>query len=161
MKDLQNIGNAGEYFAAYILSANGFTTTITLGRAEKFDIIAVDNKTKKTLLIQVKTLSGEGPQFRMSPKNAEIEEKNFYYFFVRLNNLRKEQEPDYWIFPNKLVAQYVKEGHKKWLKTPGMHGQKHNDGPWRSFRIKSDKYTPKNWTQTCKNYYKNVKILLQ
>jgi len=32
--DLQNIGNCGEYFIASVLSSYGFTTTITLGRAE-------------------------------------------------------------------------------------------------------------------------------
>ncbi len=34
----QNIGNSGEYFIAYKLSCLDFTVTITLGRAEKYDI---------------------------------------------------------------------------------------------------------------------------
>lgn len=52
--DSQNIANAGEYYIASILSTNGFTTTITLGRAEKFDIIAISPK-GRTIKLQVKT----------------------------------------------------------------------------------------------------------
>ena len=37
----QNIGNAGEYYIAALLSALNFTTTLTLGRAERYDILAV------------------------------------------------------------------------------------------------------------------------
>jgi len=33
----QNIGNAGEYFIASILSSHNFISTITLGRAERYE----------------------------------------------------------------------------------------------------------------------------
>jgi len=39
--DKNNIGNAGEYYIASILSSKGYVTTITLGRAEAYDIIAI------------------------------------------------------------------------------------------------------------------------
>jgi hypothetical protein len=37
----QNVGNAGEYYIASRLSAFNFIATITLGRAEKYDILAL------------------------------------------------------------------------------------------------------------------------
>jgi hypothetical protein len=50
----QNVGNAGEYYIAARLSALNFTVTITLGRAERYDILALhpDGKVYK---ISVKT----------------------------------------------------------------------------------------------------------
>jgi hypothetical protein len=154
--DNQNVGNAGEYFFAHILSANGFTATITLGRAEKFDIMAV-SPNGKTIKIQVKTLFGSGVQWRMGEKDGSRSEKDLFYTFVRLNDL--ESQPDYWIFPSEVVSKYISEVHPKWLNTLGKDGQKHNDGPWRSFRIKSDKYTPSNWTEFCKKHEKNISLL--
>ena len=157
--NFQNVGNAGEYYIAAILSANGFTTNLTLGRAEKYDLFAVNNKNNKFVKIQVKTLSGEGCQWRMSPKDGKIKDGNLFYVFVRLNNLKKE--PEYWVFSSKIVADYITKNHKKWLKKPGLRKRKHKDGPWRSFRIKSDKYTPKDWTEKCKPHYKDIHSLLK
>lgn len=42
----QNVGNAGEYLIASRLSALDYTVTITLGRAEKYDILALSPKGK-------------------------------------------------------------------------------------------------------------------
>ncbi len=38
----QNIGNVGEYFIAYLLSANNCIVTVTLGRTEGFDLLIVN-----------------------------------------------------------------------------------------------------------------------
>ena len=50
--DNNNIGNAGEYFIASILSSRGYITTITLGRAESYDILAIRPSDSKTIKIQ-------------------------------------------------------------------------------------------------------------
>ena len=153
--DSQNICNTGEYYIASVLSANGFTTTITLGRAEKYDIIAI-NPNGVPVKVQVKTLFGKGPQWRMGPKH-EKEDQNLFYIFIRLNDM--EGEPEYWVVPSKVVASYVKWSYNKWLKSPGKKNQKHRPGPWRAFRVKEDKYSPENWTKICKKYYKNINPL--
>jgi len=154
--DNQNICNAGEYYLASILSSKGFTTTLTLGRAEKYDIMAINPK-KKTIKLQIKTLFGKGCQWRMSPKNEEIIENNLFYGFVRLNSL--EKEPEFWIVPSRVVASQVKKSYNKWVNSLGRNGKKHKPGPWRAFRIKTDKYYPKKWTEKCKKYYKAISLL--
>lgn len=156
--DRQNICNSGEYYVASILSANGFTSTITLGRAEKYDILAVNPK-GKTIRLQVKTLFGEGHQWRMDEKDEKRIEKNLFYAFVRLNNL--EKAPEYWIVPSKIVAAYVKSSHKRWTRTLGLKKQKHDcKFKGRAFRIKWDKYSPENWSEKCERYYKKNGINL-
>jgi hypothetical protein len=143
----QNICNAGEYYIASVLSANGFTTTITLGRAEKYDILAIRPTDDKAIKIQVKTLYGKGPQWRMNEKdgvekNRKISDGDIFYAFVRLNDMEK---PEYWIVPSKIVTSYVKKSHIKWKKTPRRDGKEHGKTKVRSFRIESDKYSPPDW----------------
>ena len=48
----QNVGNAGEYYIAARLSVLNFVTTITLGRAEKYDKLALSpNRLRKKCLL--------------------------------------------------------------------------------------------------------------
>ncbi len=54
MVKAQNIGNAGEFYVASLLSAYDCVVTITLGRAEGFDLLVVNPK-GHPLKIQVKT----------------------------------------------------------------------------------------------------------
>ena len=157
--DRQNICNAGEYYIASILSANGFTVTLTLGRAEKYDIIAI-NPNGKSIKLQVKTLYGDWIQWRMSPKNEKVGDKDLFYAFVRLNDLKKE--PEYWVVPSNVVAKYIKCTHSKWLATPRRDGTPHpKDYSGRAFRVKSDRNTPKDWTEHCKQFKSNIKQLLK
>lgn len=149
----QNVGNSGEFFMAHILSSRGFITTITLGRAEKYDILAISPEGKNVKL-QVKTLRGKGMQWRMSPKNEDIIEEDLFYAFVRLNDL--EKPPEYWIFPSKVVADYVKGTHQKWKVTPRMDGKPHKETLARTFSIKTDKWWTANWTEECKKNYMNI-----
>jgi hypothetical protein len=155
----QNTANAGEYYMASILSAYGFVTTITLGRAESYDILAISPEGRNVKL-QVKTLYGKGVQWPVGIKDGVDKKDNqLFYAFVRLNELKAH--PDFWIVPSKVVSDYIPKNHRKWLNTPGKHGQKHHDTLRRSFRVKTDKYTPKDWTEKCeKEYYKKIELLM-
>ena len=136
--DTQNIGNAGEYFVASILSAYGFTTTITLGRAEAYDIIVISPNTKKTIKVQVKTAwSVNG--WQLSEKDEKSDDDQ-YYIFVNLNEFKKC--PEYWIFESQIVKKYLIESNNSWLNEVGRNGQNHNPTKMRKFIIKKDKYTP-------------------
>jgi hypothetical protein len=153
----QNIGNSGEYYLASILSAKNFVVTITLGRNEKYDLLAVNPK-GKTLKISVKTRNLKNvKRFPMDVKNETIENKDFYYAFIRLNEFK--EEPDFWIVPSDVVAMVLKTSHEKWLRIPNKEGGKHNDSDFRNFWIRQHKLYPKNWEHDLKQYYKNLKIL--
>ncbi|HLC46482.1 MAG TPA: hypothetical protein VJI75_01950 [Candidatus Nanoarchaeia archaeon] len=157
---LQNICNAGEYFIASVLSANGFVTTVTLGRAEMYDLIAISYE-GKTVLIQVKTAwYKNNTHWRLQEKSAHICHEKFFYAFVRLNEMK--ETPEYWIIPSRIVAEQAIGTHKLWLKTPGKKGQAHNDNPGRRFKIVKDKYSPKQFNINDINKgYNNVDYLLE
>jgi len=157
--DLQNIGNAGEYFVASLLSSKGYTASLTLGRTEGFDIIAISPHNKKAVKIQVKTIwSLKTTHWRLSKKNENNISKDFFYIFVRMNDLKKN--PDYWTMPSKIIGPYVKKRHKIWLRKLGLHQQKHNDNPGRSYSLKIDKYTPRGITQKMLDRgYNNIDVI--
>jgi len=157
----QNIGNAGEYYVAALLSARNYTTTLTLGRAERYDIIAVVPN-GKTFKFSVKTrFKQEGHYFTLSERDEKKPENDLFYILVRLHSF--QEEPEFWVIPSKRVSTLITTAHKKWLRTPGRHGQAHNNSSVRKIPIElrgaDTLYYPKNWPKEMKKYYKNFDIL--
>ena len=157
----QNIGNAGEYYIASRLSAENFIATITLGRAENYDILALSPK-NRSIKISVKTrLKKEASAFTLSNKAEKHHDKDFYYILVRLYEFKKE--PEFWVIPSKRVCEVITESHRKWLSTPGKKGQKRNDTSMRKIPIvlrESERQLyPKDWEEELEGYYKNLRQL--
>lgn len=153
----QNIGNAGEYFIAYLLSANNCIVTVTLGRAEGFDLLIVNPK-NKTFRISVKTTFYKTKSLMMTKKVEEIKDLDTFYAFVRFSNIKKL--PDYWIVPSKMVAERVAISHQKWLETPGKGGIPHKDTSMRQFFLVNHEYYPSNWEEILDRYKSNIHLLL-
>ena len=153
----QNIGNAGEFYLASILSAKNFVVTVTLGRNEGYDLLAVNPK-GKAVKISVKARNMKDiKRFPINSRCENISSDDLFYAFVRLNEFQKE--PDFWIVPSKIVCNVIKNSHAKWMATPNKKGGKHNDGDLRNFWLIQDKHYPKNWDKTLKKYYKNINII--
>ena len=64
-----------------------------------------------------------------------------FFVFVNLNN---NNCPNFCIYKWLEVIKIERE-YKKWLKTPGKKGQKHNDNSIRVFELKNDKNL-NDWT---------------
>ena len=159
----QNVGNAGEYYIASRLSAMDFTATLTLGRAEKYDILALAPN-GNLMKISVKTTQLEDAiDFPLLIKDESGQSKDFFYAFVKLNGFNKE--PDFWIIPSKVVCPILKKSEEKWMKTLGRNGKKHNSSSMRilpiiRIRESNKNLYPKNWNEKVKKYYKNLEQLL-
>jgi hypothetical protein len=158
----QNVGNAGEYYIASRLSALNFVATITLGRAEKYDILSL-SPSGRLVKLSVKTTQLKNTNgFPLSIKDEGGQSDDFYYAFVRLNGF--EKEPDFWIIPSKVVCPLIKIAHKKWEDTPGKNDKKHGISAirWLPTIIKGsdEKYYQKEWGDEIGQYYKNLEQLL-
>lgn len=156
-----NIGNAGEYYVASRLSAEDFMVTITLGRAEKYDIIAV-NPEGKTYKLSVKTrFDKDVKRFPLGEKDERGFSADFFYAFVMLNEFK--EEPDFWIIPSKEVTKILYDSHRYYLNKLGKKGQQRKDSTLRNLWMVENSYVgeayPKNWEKKLKNYYKNIKQL--
>ncbi len=155
----QNVGNAGEYFIASRLSALDYTVTITLGRAERYDILALSPK-GKLIKISVKTTQLENSKrFPLSQKDEEGGSDDFYYAFVKLNNF--EKEPEFWIIPSTVVCPLLKYSNDSYLKIPGKKGQLRNASTMRILPIIMDEPNPTypNWDKDIHKYYMNFEQL--
>ena len=158
----QNIGNAGEYYFAARLSALNFTVTITLGRTERYDILAV-SPNGKTYKFSLKTrFTTENTAFTLSERDERKHEIDLFYVFVRLHGF--EKDPEFWMIPSERVSQVIKDAHQKWKETPGRKGQAHNDSSVRRLPVVvrgSDlNYYPANWEQEMRSYHHNFGPIL-
>lgn len=161
----QNIGNAGEYYLASRLSAENFIVTITLGRAEKYDILAVSPK-NKTIKISVKTrFASDINRFPLSDKDEVGGMHDFYYAFIRLNEFRDDMAPDFWIIPSHRVNKILQFSSNIYFKKKTRKdGQRHKDTGLRNLWLKLNKTSrdlyPSDWEDELKIYYTNLKQLL-
>jgi len=150
----QNVGNAGEYYIASRLSAKNFITTITLGRAEKYDILAV-NPSGKTIKLSVKTRYKKCDRFPLSEKDETGWSADFFYVFICLNEFKTE--PRFWIIPSERVNNIVFQSHKNFLIKKGRDGEKHKDTRIRNLWLKvneTNRHTyPENWEKELETKY--------
>jgi len=130
-------GVAGEYFVAGELSRRGYVASITLRNTRGIDILASNSDATKTVGIQVKTHQGTGKDWIVSKTAEGDSAENLFYVFVRLNAL---SEPTYFVVPRKVVAEYARENHARWLSTPGRNGKPHADGDMRKFADPANQY---------------------
>lgn len=157
----QNIGNAGEYYFAARLSAENFIATITLGRAEKYDILALSPK-GRSIKLSIKAQYLETSKgFPLSEKDEDGHSDDFYYVFIRLNEFKNE--PDFWVIPSKVVCHVLKTSHAKWLAGKGKNDRTRNNSSLRKLPLVVSGSLaglyPEKWEDDLEKYYKNIKQL--
>ena len=137
MRNSVSIGNSGEYFVAGELERRGFTVALPMSNVKDFDILAINRQSYEQFAIQVKTIIHKKKSWPMGKKNEDLIGDNIIYVLVSLNGL---SEPEYHIVPSKVVADRIREDHRRWLETPGAKGQPHKDNDIRIFSDEDDTY---------------------
>jgi hypothetical protein len=137
-------GIAGEYFVAAELSRRGYLASITLRNRRGVDILATNRDATKSVAIQVKTNQRGVPEWILNEKvekSAEVDSLPESLFFVFVNLSPNGDPPSYHIIARGDVARLVKEGHERWLATPGRGGKPHaRNNPIRKFGDAEGKY---------------------
>jgi len=131
------VGIAGEYFVAAELSRRGYVASITLRNTRGIDILASNRDATKSVGIQVKTKLGVEAKWIMAKKAETDLAPNLFYVFVAFRDF---DPPQFFIVPRDVVAKFVREGHQRWLSTPGRGGRAHQDSDVRIFRDPAGKY---------------------
>jgi hypothetical protein len=80
-------------------------------------------------------------QGRAQQKSRKSSSKNLFYVFVNLRN--EKERPYFHIVPSRVVANRVKRGYAKWIKTLARSGKKHKDTSMRKFWDDREKYRDK------------------
>ena len=131
------VGVAGEYLVAAELSRRGYVATLTLRNTRGIDILVSNLDATRVVGIQVKTSQRAKAKWVMTKKAEEDLAENLFYVFVCIPPLLPAT---FHVVPRKEVAEHVREGHQRWLKTPGARGQAHIDSDLRAFRDPDNKY---------------------
>jgi hypothetical protein len=133
-------GVAGEYFVAAELSRRGYIASISLRNTRGIDILATNAAASRSVTIQCKTSQSRN-KWLLSIKDESFHSENHFYVFVALRG--PEERPHYHVVPSAIVAKQIRDNHRRWLATPGRHGQTHNDNPNRNFHDKANEYREK------------------
>jgi len=126
-------GSAGVHFVVAELSRMGYIALPTVRNTKGIDVIITNPDFSKTIVIQVKTCQKprKRPHWLLNEKADKIKSRNFFYVLVDI----MKNNPDYYIVPSKIVADYVRTTHK-------MHVRKvkRNSGKKRTMRKIPNKY---------------------
>lgn len=162
-----SVSLAGEFAVLSQLALRGYDANMTLGHTKSVDILVSHPKTKKMYQLEVKTnyrntrnqpsdskVFGKSVSgWIMKTGHEKIISPNLFYCFVNIGkntNLFK-----FYILPSKVVAKYVREEHKHWLKEKKKEGKKIKDGEMRIFRIGLEGEGYKVKTPTAEKYENN------
>ena len=121
------IGNSGEHYVLAELLKRGIIAAMTPRNTPAFDILATNGK--ESARIRVKTKS---EQFKDYQWNLKKDDVIFRYlsresdFVVLVNIKNSDSRPDFYIIPTSRVDSWLKGSFRKWVKTPGRHGRRHN-----------------------------------
>jgi hypothetical protein len=131
-------GVAGVHLVAAELSRRGFIASITLRNTRGIDILASNPDASRQVAIQVKTAWKTNGKWLMDRKAESYFADGLFYVFVDLTG--ESRRSKFYIVPSKIVADHVKMGHRKWLRTRGKRGQKRKDSPMRTFKDREGKF---------------------
>jgi hypothetical protein len=131
-------GVAGEYFVAAELSRRGHIASISLRNTRGIDILATNQEASRSITIQCKTNQLAERKWMLNEKSEEFVSDDHFYVFVALGGVL--ERASYHIVPSRVVAQQVKESHKRWERTPNREGRAHGHSSIRVFRDPDGEY---------------------
>jgi len=134
-KEKTTRGNASQFFVAGELCRRGYSAVVTLGNTPNTDILCSNIEGTKFVHIQVKTFVPGNRTCSVGLKAEKDFGKNFFWVLGGIPKPNTNTEFQYYIIPSEVMATNVREGHQRWLKTPGKNGQAHNDSAVRTVYI--------------------------
>ncbi len=159
-KNKNSRGSAAQFFVAGELCRRGLIAVVTMGNAPTTDILCSNLGGTKFVHIQVKTYEPGHKKVAVG-KKAEIDYgKNFIWVLAGIPTSKSKDSFEYYIIPSPDVAKNVKEGHGKWLATPGKNNQQHNETTMRIIDL-SPKASNAGWNVAqYKNRWDSIEKLL-
>jgi hypothetical protein len=124
------IGPAGEHYVLFRLLQQGILAALAPPGTARVDVLVLSTDERIIATLQVKTsTSGVNKGWRMSSKHETFEDDRAFYAFVDV----APAAPVTYIVPSRVVAHVIRESHQRWLASPGVKGQPHQDSDVRQF----------------------------
>ena len=137
-------GNAGESLVVGELLRRGVIAALTPRNTPHWDVLATNGETSAS--IRVKTRShrastwvcrvAKNSEFDKQPWRRTVFPNQMEHDFVALVDLGNPAAVDprepvrYWIIPTDLLEKWLQDRFKRYVRTPGKNGRKHNPDNW-------------------------------
>jgi hypothetical protein len=141
------VGTTGEYLVCAELGKKGILAVLTPKNNPLFDIVAISNDARKSVAIQVKTMSIHNKQGWKLGTGFEKAQDN-PNLFVILVNISVENS-DFYIYEHDEFAKRVQEEYIKYIEQPKLDGKPRKEVGFRWFNLadftKNDEFRKNNW----------------
>jgi hypothetical protein len=143
------IAAAGEYYVCAELCRRNILALLTPKNNPIFDVLASDPAGKRTVAIQVKTMSiGNEQGWKLG---MEIATKHYNpNLFVVLVNMRNDGTNDFYIYERDTLSEAVNHVYEDYMRAPKRDGSNRKEVGFRWFDFKyftqKDKYRLNNWS---------------
>ncbi len=122
-RDTQTTGAAGTFYVAGELAQRGWNASLTMGNAERTDLVAQLPDGSRLAAIQVKTRKSGSFQLGSRSESWAPGENEW---FVLCSLKDPDERPDFYVIPRLQIAAFIFVGYRAWLAAPGKRGQKRN-----------------------------------
>jgi hypothetical protein len=149
------LGAAGEHYVMSALLRRGLIAALAPAGVPNADIVVTDIEGGRLCSIQVKTRRDIGSDggWHMKAKHEAIISDRLFYCFVDFGRDQTGVAAVF-VLPSAVVAQVLRDAHRKWLDTPGMRGQQRQDSVMRRllpdytriYGVSGNPY-PKGWLE--------------
>lgn len=136
------IGITGECLVCAELGKKGILGLLTPKNNPLFDVVATSLDGKRSVAIQVKTMSNDNKQGWKLGKDICVKQNNDNLFVVLVNI--KENANDFYVYEYDVLSERVAEVYNKYISTPKKDGTPRKDVDFRWFDFKeftSDDYS--------------------
>ena len=128
-------GNASQFFVAGELCRRGYSAVVTLGNTPNTDILCSNLTGTRFVQIQVKTFVPGNRTCSVGAKAEKDFGQNFFWVLGGIPKPNTDAKFEYYVIPSSVMARDVVEAHQRWLRTPGVRGQAHNDNKVRTVHL--------------------------
>lgn len=114
-------------FVSGELFNRGFTGNIPAKDVADADLLCYHKQEGKQLKLIVKTYRLGDRSCHVGVRSERYLGDDHFWILAGIPLMGDPITPEYFIIPNKIMAENAKSHHQLWLDTPGVKGQKHRD----------------------------------
>ncbi|MGL5446473.1 MAG: hypothetical protein ACRDBL_04105 [Rhabdaerophilum sp.] len=146
-------GNASQFFVAGELCRRGYSAVVTLGNTPNTDILCTNQAGTRFVHVQVKTFLPGNKTCSVGSKAERDFGPNFFWVLGGIPDPEHDKEFEYFVIPSKEMSKNIREGHQKWLQTPGKNARPHAETSMRVVFMPPHGQLPGRWDVSA---YKNA-----
>jgi hypothetical protein len=120
-------GNASRFFVAGELSRRGYPAVVTSGKSPNTHVLCSNAEGTKTVHILVRTYVPGSSSCAVGVKAEQFSGDNYFWILAGIPYPGGPGDFEYYVIPNRVMAENEPKYHRRWLETPGRNDRAHQD----------------------------------